>query len=160
MEGLDAIRALIDYHYSLYSRVWESVEQLTEEQFHQDLKYSHGSIRDQLVHVINTDASWLKGLEGDPEARKFRIEAEEFPTRQALKELWEEVAVEVRGYVESLSQEDLDRVPPRFRGPTWQVLLHLVIHGTDHRAQILQGLHALGASTFDQDLIFHLWRRT
>ena len=37
-------------------------------------------------------------------------------------------------------------------GPRWQALLHLVNHGTDHRATVLERLHALGVPTFDQDL--------
>jgi uncharacterized damage-inducible protein DinB len=37
----------------------------------------------------------------------------------------------------------------------WQTLLHLVNHGTDHRAQVLRALHDFGAETFDQDLVFY-----
>jgi uncharacterized damage-inducible protein DinB len=44
-------------------------------------------------------------------------------------------------------------------GPAWQVLAHVVNHGTDHRAQILRLLDRYGAPTFDQDLILHLWAR-
>jgi uncharacterized damage-inducible protein DinB len=34
-----------------------------------------------------------------------------------------------------------------------QILLHLVKHGTDHRAQTLAMLHTLGAETVDHNLI-------
>ena len=36
----------------------------------------------------------------------------------------------------------------------WQVLVHVVNHGTDHRAQILRILHELGVKTQSQDFIF------
>lgn len=36
----------------------------------------------------------------------------------------------------------------------WQVLLHVVNHGTDHRAQILRLLNDLGFRTTSQDYIF------
>jgi len=39
----------------------------------------------------------------------------------------------------------------------WQVLLHVVNHGTDHRAQILRLLNDLGGYTEYQDYIFHVY---
>ena len=40
-----------------------------------------------------------------------------------------------------------------------EVLIHVVNHGTDHRAQILARLHELGAPTLEQDLMLYLWER-
>ena len=56
-----------------------------------------------------------------------------------------------------LDEADLARVPAGMRGPAWQVLVHLVNHGTDHRAQMLRILHDLGAPTFDQDFVLYRW---
>ncbi|NOK62014.1 MAG: hypothetical protein GFH23_1086650n1, partial [Chloroflexi bacterium AL-N1] len=39
----------------------------------------------------------------------------------------------------------------------WQVLLHVVNHGTDHRAQLLRLLHDLGVRTTSQDYIFYVY---
>ena len=39
----------------------------------------------------------------------------------------------------------------------WQVLLHVVNHGTDHRAQLLRVLHDLGVQTTSQDYIFYVY---
>jgi len=39
----------------------------------------------------------------------------------------------------------------------WQVLLHVINHGTDHRAQLLRTLHDLGATTSSQDYIFYVY---
>jgi uncharacterized damage-inducible protein DinB len=39
----------------------------------------------------------------------------------------------------------------------WQVLLHVVNHGTDHRAQILRLLNDLGVKTGHQDYIFYVY---
>lgn len=39
----------------------------------------------------------------------------------------------------------------------WQVLLHVVNHGTDHRAQILRLLNDLGVKTGPQDYIFYVY---
>ena len=39
----------------------------------------------------------------------------------------------------------------------WQVLLHVVNHGTDHRAQLLRLLNDLGLETTSQDYIFFVY---
>jgi uncharacterized damage-inducible protein DinB len=39
----------------------------------------------------------------------------------------------------------------------WQVLLHVVNHGTDHRAQLLRLLNDLGVKTMSQDYIFYVY---
>lgn len=39
----------------------------------------------------------------------------------------------------------------------WQVLLHVVNHATDHRAQLLRILHDLGVKTGPQDYIFYVY---
>jgi uncharacterized damage-inducible protein DinB len=39
----------------------------------------------------------------------------------------------------------------------WQVLLHVINHGTDHRAQLLRQLHDLGVKTTAQDFIFYVY---
>jgi len=40
-----------------------------------------------------------------------------------------------------------------------ETLLHVVNHGTDHRAQILAMLHGMGAPTVAQDLLFYMRSR-
>jgi len=39
----------------------------------------------------------------------------------------------------------------------WQVLLDVVNHGTDHRAQLLRWLNDLGVNTEYQDYIFYVY---
>jgi uncharacterized damage-inducible protein DinB len=39
----------------------------------------------------------------------------------------------------------------------WQVLVHVVNHGTDHRAQLLRLLNDLGVETVSQDYIFYAY---
>lgn len=148
---------LFDYHYALYRRVWDSIMQLSDEQFVQEIDYSHGSVRNQMVHVAVTDKRWLMGLQGNPDARAFTLDPADYPTRQSARALWDSTAKEVTAYVTALEDEDLAQTPMGMGGPAWQVLAHLVNHGTDHRAQILRALHDLGAPTFDQDMVSHLW---
>lgn len=63
MDKIDIFRILRDYNLALTQRVWESVQQLTEEQFVQNILYSRGSIRRQMVH-------WQLPESADCSARK------------------------------------------------------------------------------------------
>jgi uncharacterized damage-inducible protein DinB len=120
MSTLELLRTLIDYHHVLYHRVWDSVMQISNEQFVQDVGYSHGSIRNQMIHVAATDARWLRGLRELPDARQFDLAAADYATREQAREVWEATADEVRAYVASLNDTELERLARSGRcWPIW-----------------------------------------
>lgn len=153
------IQTLIEYNYALYDRVWESIMQLREEQFVAEADYAHGSVRNQMVHVAMIDTRWRRGLQGDPEARFITFEPANYPTRAAVRALWDESAQAMLAYVAGLEEQQLEAAVPGMDEPAWKVLAHVANHGTDHRAQILRLLHDLGAPTFSQDFMIYLWER-
>jgi uncharacterized damage-inducible protein DinB len=159
VDSAGLFRALIDYDQALWRRTWESIFSLPQELFTREVPYSHGSLRNQMVHVAATQARWLRGLRGDADARSFRPKPEDYPTRESARALWEGTSGELTAHVASMTDEDLEATARGMRGPAWHVLAHLVNHGTDHRAQVLRVLHDFGAPTFDQDLVMHLWSR-
>ena len=159
MDTLELIRTQFDYNYALYRRLWDSINTLSDEQFVEDVDYSHGSIHNQMIHVTMVDKRWLMGLQEDPDGRAFSLSPSDYPTRGSVRALWDGVSKEVIDYVAGLDEAGLTRTAQGMSGPVWQVLIHMVNHGTDHRAQILRALHDFGAPTFDQDLILHLWVR-
>ena len=159
MDSKIIFRTLVEYNSSLYQRVWESIQQLSGEQFNREVAYSRGSLRNQMVHIAAAEKRWLLALQGDPNARAFNINSEDFPTWREAHAIWSTVNEDFCNFVENLSESDLDRTPPGLPGPIWHVLAHVINHGTDHRAQVLRILHDLGAPTFDQDLVMHLWKR-
>ena len=154
MAAIEIIQTFIEYHHAMMGRVWDSIDQISEEQFLADDAYSRGSIRNLMAHLANTDLSWLTGLKNlpDPEGMK---KYEEYPDRASVRTYWDSVAKQVSDYVSSLDEATLDENPVDIPGARWKVLLHLVNHGTDHRSTVLQKLHEYGAPTFDQD--FSIW---
>lgn len=157
MYSLEMIRTLVEYDIATWRRVWASIETLTPEQWAQELPYSHGSIRNQMVHITRATLGWSMGLRGEPGGQQFRLDPNDFPTPAVTRARWEEAMAGLTAIVNSLSEEALGDTLPEMMGPTWHILLHLVNHGTDHRAQVLSGLNQLGAPTLAQDLIFYLW---
>jgi uncharacterized damage-inducible protein DinB len=110
-----------------------------------------------MVHLVSTDRRWLAGLKNLPDAGHLNFD--DYPTREAARALFEQVAKDLETYAASLTEPDLEQNPSGLPNPRWQVLLHIINHGTDHRATVLQKLTELGAPTFDQDFILWLWKR-
>ena len=154
---LELIKTFIKYHLDMTRRVWDSIDQITEEQFLADDSYSRGSIRNLMVHLVSTDRRWLAGLKNGPDVGHLKFE--DYPTRAAAHEIFEQVANELVDYASTLSEEELSQNANDIPNPRWTILLHLINHGTDHRATVLQKLHEVGAPTFDQDFIMWLWSK-
>lgn len=160
MLSVEIVRAMIDYNYACHRRVWESIMALTDEQFTQEIPYSQGSIRNHMVHLATVDGGWLRDLKESPDADTFRYDPVDYPTRESARGLCQRAAEEVIAYVDTLDESALQYQPKELPLTVWQTLIHLVNHGTDHRAQVLRALHDYGAPTFDQDLVYHFLDRS
>jgi uncharacterized damage-inducible protein DinB len=162
MSLLSHIKRLYDYTYWAHHRVWQhAILPLSDEQYHRPLAYSIGSIHQQVVHTMSAEWMWFSRMRG--ETPRAMLDPADFPDRPAVRARWDEVEAMVRAYLEALSEADLDRrFEYRTTGgtpdsqPLGEVLLHVVNHGTDHRAQMLAQIHAMGGPTIEQDLIFYL----
>jgi uncharacterized damage-inducible protein DinB len=151
------IKSLIEYHCALNRRLCASLAHITETQFTQDDPYSRGSIRNLMVHLISTDLRWLAGLKNLPDLAHLNYA--DYPDRQSLHFLLESVSQDLMEYVATLSTAALEEYPNEIPAGRWQILMHMVNHGTDHRATILQRLNEFGAPGFDQDYILWLWSK-
>jgi uncharacterized damage-inducible protein DinB len=153
-------RHLYEYHFTLNRKLWnECVMPLTNEQFTQKIDYSVGSVRNQVVHMSNIDDRWFSGLRGE-EVPGFANPVH-FTKREVIRENWDGVEAKMRQYLENLTDDMLQSQPFLEKDGDilrlWQILLHVVNHGTDHRAQLLVMLNQLGIKTFPQDYIFFAW---
>ncbi len=98
--NMDYFRSLYDYHYQVNDKLWESVRQLSDEQFVQDVNYSIGSVRNHVVHVMGVDDRWFKRIKEEPLGD--RLVYADFTTPAATYELWKQIETGVVGYVNSL----------------------------------------------------------
>jgi uncharacterized damage-inducible protein DinB len=156
----DAFRHLYGYHFSENRIVWDRcVSQLTDAQFTQPAAYSHGSVRDQIVHLMSADEMWFSELQNIDPPEPFPAEIND---REVIRARWDRIEHGMRGYLENLQDTMLFQKP--IKEPeedqvlyAWQVLLHVVNHGTDHRAQLLRVLNDFGIKTVSQDYIFYIY---
>jgi uncharacterized damage-inducible protein DinB len=149
----DEVRSLYEFHFTRNREIWDHcVTTLTVEQFKRKLNYSVGSIRNQCVHIPNVDERWFSGFHGDK--LPGWAYTSRFKDFASVRKKWEAVETYMRKFLVTLTDEMLDQ---DFMSGVkkWQVLYHVLNHGTDHRAQILAGLDSLGAPTFAQDYFFY-----
>ena len=154
----DAFRHFYAYHFAENRKIWAYAMQLSEAQFTQAVDYSHGSVRDQIVHLIQCEAIWFSELRG-VEFIEPILAADE---RGSLRTYWDGVEQHIQRYLGELRDEMLFDKP--IKEPeedkeliVWQVLLHVVNHATDHRAQLLRLFNDLGIKTSSQDYIFYVY---
>jgi uncharacterized damage-inducible protein DinB len=156
----DAFRHFYEYHFTENREIWDSyVTQLSDEQFTQDVGYSHGSVRNQIVHLMSVDDTWFSALRGVkiPEP----LDPAHFDDRKIIRAQLDNVEQNMRDYLARL-RDDMLFEKPFAEGEDkdlilWQVLLHVANHGTDHRAQILRLINDLGVETTSQDYIFYVY---
>jgi uncharacterized damage-inducible protein DinB len=156
----NAFRHFYDYHFAENRKIWDDyVTRLSHEQFRQDVDYSHGSVRDQIVHLMSVDDAWFSGLRGVeiPEP----LDPADFDDRRVIRAHWDNVEQHMRDYLAQLRDDMLSQCPFADEEDKdlilWQVLLHVANHGTDHRAQLLRILNDLGVDTTSQDYIFYVY---
>jgi uncharacterized damage-inducible protein DinB len=156
----DAFRHFYGYHFAANRKIWDRyVMPLSQEQFTQHVDYSHGSVRDQIVHLMSVDDAWFSDLRGVDVPNP--LDPADFADRERIRAYWDQVEQRMRAYLAELRDEMLFEKPfPAGEDEdliVWQVLLHVVNHGTDHRAQLLRLLNDLGVETEYQDYIFYVY---
>ena len=154
---LEMIKTFIEYHLDMTRRVWDSIDQITDEQFLADDAYSRGSLRNLMVHLASTDRRWLAGLKNLEDVGHLKFE--DYSTRIQAREAFENIVRDLAEYSKTLTEADLNSPNDKVLEPRWQVILHIINHGTDHRSTVLQRLHEFGAPTFDQDFIMWVWSK-
>jgi uncharacterized damage-inducible protein DinB len=152
------MRELFAFNTWANHRVLTAVETLTSEQFKKPLGSSFSSVRDTLAHICGVEWVWLERLEGRSPAST--PDAKEYPHVAALRARWADTEKRWLEYVSRLDQsaldEELDYQTLSFgasRDPRWQMMQHVVNHGTYHRGQVIAMLRQLGAEGVSTDLI-------
>ena len=156
----DGFRQFYDYHFDANRTIWNLyITALTDEQFTADAGYSRGSIRNQIVHLVEVDDGWFSELRGEiPEP----IDLTGVTDRSAIRARWDAVEQTMRAYLADLRDDMLLSKPIVLEEDkdlmVWQVLLHVVNHGTDHRAQLLRLLNDMDFDKgWPQDFMFYVY---
>jgi uncharacterized damage-inducible protein DinB len=145
------IALLIDYNYWARDRVLDAVALLDDEKYRRDLGNSFRSIRDTLTHLYAAEWIWYSRWHG--ESPTALVTSDTFPDRAALIAAWREMEAKMRAFIGAMDDAALARAMSYklMNGQPgtnvmWQMIQHVVNHGSYHRGQITTMLRQLGAA--------------
>ena len=155
-----ALRSQLDYTAWASRRLVEAAAALSPDELHRDFQTANHSILDTLVHIFAGDRIWLARLSGAPipafvsdADRSLAVLERDWPP---LQERWKEWAA---GLTDKAALEELayfDLKGRSWQQPVWELVLHVVNHGTHHRGQVAGFLRSLGHTPPPTDLVvFH-----
>jgi uncharacterized damage-inducible protein DinB len=154
---VDEARLHLRYHGWASRKLFDAALTLSPETLSREMGVSHKSVLETLGHILFADRIWLSRVV-DPSIQMNSST----PLQQALEKDWPVIQKRWEDWADSLADADL--LTPvsyktlkgdSFQSPPWQVVLHLVNHGTYHRGQVAAMLKQLGAPLPPTDLIFY-----
>lgn len=156
------IAYLFVYNEWATQRLLDAAAGMTPEQFVQPCSLVWGSLRGTLTHAYGAEWIWRRRCEEGVSPAALPA-LDQFATFADLRAAWEAEQATMAGFVARLSDDALNgTMVYRTTGgrdmdaPLWQVLLHVVNHGTQHRSEAAHVLTELGRSPGDLDLIVHV----
>jgi uncharacterized damage-inducible protein DinB len=160
--ALEVLATLVDYSFWARDQLLTVINTLSEEQLHQaDEKGVYGSILHTLAHMAISEWMWVQRCEGKSPTKL--PQPEDFADLRELLEWWQVVHDVTVEYLNTLHDEDLDRqvtyTAPDGKTRTrriWHMLLQVVNHQTEHRAQIGTMLGQMGLEVPQTDLVVYL----
>ena len=154
---------LMLYRYNQWSTglILDAASKATEAEFLAPASFPHGGLRSTLVHTLFAEWLWRNRWEGTSPVQ--RLKPEEFPTLESLTERWAEEEKRLMAFVNSVTDEQLNQMvqynnlqgQPQER-ILWQMMAHLVNHGTQHKTEAAAMLTGFGHSPGDIDMIYFL----
>jgi len=145
------LRTLVDYHYWARDRMLEAIGRLTPEQLSHTIENSFPSVHATLLHLYWAEGIWYARWMSAPLPPPPT--AADFPELESLLHAWEESEAKIRGFIEQLGEEGVVRVIEYrapdgkiYAHPFWQMMQHLVNHGSYHRGQVTMMLRQLGVT--------------
>ncbi len=143
------LRFLFDFDRWATRRVLEATAGVDEATWSAENAIDQRGLGGILVHHLGASQRWRHGLSGSPEVP--RPEREPLPTIEDLRARWEQEWLDLDRWLDGLDDDALNVTDEGI--PYWQMLTHVVNHGTQHRSEAAVLLTAVGHSPGDLDMI-------
>ena len=162
MRTSDAV-TLFDHLYWVRDTVLAAASRLPPEAFTATETVTGRDLRATLVHELDVQWSWrerLKGADWDEWGPDAELRADDYATVEAVVEHWRRDEADMRAWLASLTDADLDAPPVRDedRQPLWHYVMHLYSHGLQQFSEAAVLLTRAGASPGDIGFLEFLWR--
>jgi uncharacterized damage-inducible protein DinB len=158
----DEMRTLFDYNYWANGKILTAAAGMGAEELSAPASLRHGSLLATLVHTLAVEWMWRTRCEKGDSPPRY-IPPERFLGVESVQVAWAEEEKATRAFLGTLTDGRLNE-PVRYasrRGESreavlWQVLVHVVNHGTHHRAEAGLRLAELGRNPGDMDFLLYL----
>ncbi len=154
----DDIRALYDFNAWANARTIEPCAALSRDEFLRQNGSSFPSVRDTLAHIYGAEWIWLERWQGRRPGGLPK--PEDFADLASLRGKWDATAKQLLEFAHSRTTDDLHAPMTTYTldgtaytQPLWQMMQHVVNHGSYHRGQIAAFLRQLGHKPQATDLI-------
>lgn len=156
------LQFLMSYNYWANARVLRAAARISPEQFTAPFLVSFGSLRGSLAHVLGAEIVWRQRIQSGVSPTGLVPEGD-FPALAELEARWAVEERTLRAIVDGLEDNGAAR-EIRYRNsrgedlhnPLWQILSHVVNHGTQFRGEAAVILTQLGQSPGDLDMIYFI----
>lgn len=136
-------------------KMFGTIGNLTEEQLHQPVISSFNSVYRTLLHMWDAESIWWQRMKLQEHINRpsdtftgSLSELKQKMTQQSQQwKEWADNATEAALQHEFIYQNNKKE---QFKQPIWQMLLHMVNHGTYHRGQLITLLRQLGLEQMPQ----------
>jgi uncharacterized damage-inducible protein DinB len=153
----DTLRTHLAYTTWAANRLLEAAAQLTPEELARDFGTSDKSVVGTLAHTFAADRIWMSRVKGRTPAKFITAEDRDLTV---LQRDWPAVLAEWTQWAAGLTDDSAptvisyqDTKGNSYSSPLWQIVLHVVNHGTHHRGQVSGFLRAMGKVPPPLDLI-------
>ena len=145
---------LFDYLYWARDTILRAAAELDAAEFTSPDTVTNRDLRATLVHELDVQWSWrerLRGADWEEWGSDAELRGDDYPTLGAVVEHWRQDEAEMRAWLASLTDADLDAPPvrPEDRLPLWQFVMHLVSHGIQQFSEAAVLLTRAGHSPGD-----------
>lgn len=154
----DALRLHLEYTTWASARLMDAASKLSGEELARDFGTADASVTGSLAHIFAADRVWMNRIQGNsqpgafitPEDRNLTLLQREWPPLLKKWQDWgavltDDTVTQVANY------HDLKGNP--HSTTLWQIVLHVVNHGTHHRGQVAGFLRTMGKVPPPLDLI-------
>jgi uncharacterized damage-inducible protein DinB len=151
----EVLRQHIDYTKWATDRLLQAVAQVPAEQLSHDFRTSDRTILGTLAHTFGADRIWLTRVRGETAAGFLTDEDRQLATLQRQWPVvlagWREWLAALQDPAAVISYQDMKGNP--YSSAAWEIVLHVVNHGTHHRGQVSGFLRTLGHAPPQLDLV-------
>jgi len=158
MSSTAHLRTLYEYNRWANEKLLKAAEGLSQAELRLESPGGFGSLAETLRHIVSAQRGWLCFWTGTEWSRL--PELPDGSTLETLGDWFRQSGEELAAFVEGLDERaaerlltDTDDRGVKHEFPLWALMMHVVNHGTQHRAEIAMALTVMGRSPGDVDLV-------